>query len=228
MAEQDRADLVPSVLNDLMDVDGEPADGDGLVRRDGAWVPAAGAAGNTNGPRRTIWQSSSTGLSVVTDYARITALPVNDYSNWAPWDILEDEGNEPGVWVLSEGRYKFRFTRAGTYSVICELDTQVSGGNHVAGNAFYHRIDEALGINLDRTPRATYLGIVGGTGALGLTNGTGRFVVPQELVDVGGPHLDFGIFYMRASGSTVISYLGAYITVDQWSPDDHAPAFGLT
>jgi len=39
MAEQDREDLVPSVLNDLIDVDGEPADGDTLTYSDGAWRP---------------------------------------------------------------------------------------------------------------------------------------------------------------------------------------------
>ena len=40
MAEQDRKDLVPSVLNDLIDVDGTPADGQGLRRSAGVWTPA--------------------------------------------------------------------------------------------------------------------------------------------------------------------------------------------
>ena len=228
MAEQDRKDAIPCVLNDLIDVDGEPADGDGLVRSGGAWVPAVGAAGNVNGPKRTIYETTTTGLSVVNDYARIGVEPTNDYANWTPWDILEDVGNEPGEWVLDQGRYKYRFTRAGIFNVTSELDPVITGGNHVAGNTLYHRIDEALGIVFQGgRPRASYSGLIGATYSLGLANSTLPFRVPQELVDVGGSHLDFGVFFMRASGSTVIETLSAYITVDQWSPDDHAPAFGM-
>ena len=44
MAEQDRKDAIPSVLNDLIDVDGEPTEGDGLTYTGGAWRPTPGLA----------------------------------------------------------------------------------------------------------------------------------------------------------------------------------------
>lgn len=224
--EQDKPTLVPAVLSDLVDVDGTPSVGDTLQWDGTAWAPQRGDA-NTNGPKRTIYQSLTTGLSVVDDYAGIGVEPTNDYDNWTPWDVLEEPDNAPGEWVL-DGRYKYRFTRAGVFTVTTDLSATVSGGNHVAGNMFYHRIDESLGIMFESgPPRATYTGIVGGTGSLGLANSTGKFRVPQALVDAGGWHLDFSVYFMRASGSTVVSQLSAYIYVDQWVPDDHAPAFGL-
>lgn len=50
MTEQDKATLVPAVLNDLIDVDGEPADGETLRRVGDAWVPSVGQGINDNGP----------------------------------------------------------------------------------------------------------------------------------------------------------------------------------
>lgn len=60
MAEQDRKDLIPAVLNDLIDVDGTPADGDSLIRDGGVWVPTApgGSAVDAHGPAITIWTGS--------------------------------------------------------------------------------------------------------------------------------------------------------------------------
>jgi hypothetical protein len=57
MAEQDRKDLVPAVLNDLIDVDGTPAEGDTLTFRNGAWRPAVAdnLLSRPNGPAVQEW-----------------------------------------------------------------------------------------------------------------------------------------------------------------------------
>lgn len=45
MTEQDKPTLVPAVLNDLVDVDGEPTAGDTLVFDGTAWAPGKGSGG---------------------------------------------------------------------------------------------------------------------------------------------------------------------------------------
>jgi hypothetical protein len=118
MAEQDRPDAVPAVLNDLMDVDGTPSEGDGLSFTDGAWRPGV-AAGllPESGPALTVFDGESTG-------SRSDNIEIGEA--WGAIPVAQKEGYEayPGVhppmgaWSSAQGLgMEWRATEPGVYTV---------------------------------------------------------------------------------------------------------------
>lgn len=117
MAEQDREDLVPSVLNDLIDVDGEPADGDGLVRDGDTWRPGNGNLPSL-GPVFTIFDGYANASPTYADLGAQRAA-------WEAMDVQPDSGYDEypaaqevlGSWEgVFLGRQRWRPDTPGLYT----------------------------------------------------------------------------------------------------------------
>jgi len=115
MAEQDREDLVPSVLNDLMDVDGEPADGDMLIRQGGAWVPSAG-------PFMPSWIFQRTAGKVMAD-----GVYENTWTGWVDYSANNDIVNDDSLSVDGAGTIQQNTPGVYAFNLAAQITGLVSG-----------------------------------------------------------------------------------------------------
>ena len=113
--EQDRKDAIPSVLNDLIDVDGTPAVGDGLVFDGANWVPSP-PYGSVNGPLLRVWNSVAATLPAEAgpgDWNGTEPVSANADQDWlgAP-----DGTPDWGHWVDGSAGWEYHITEPGIYT----------------------------------------------------------------------------------------------------------------
>lgn len=134
MAEQDRKDAVPSVLNDLIDVDGTPADGDGLAYTGGAWRPGVAAGLLPEfGPALCVWQGNYDGVALANNLPAIGAawnamvMAVTGTDTWP--------GTQPtlGGWGETNGYVRWLATEPGIYRWWVEQRIGLDGAPHSSG-----------------------------------------------------------------------------------------------
>lgn len=218
MAEQDRKDLVPSVLNDLIDVDGTPVEGNSLTYTGAAWEPTDGPI-PPNGPVINVWDGESSGSRA--DNAAIATAWNAIVMSRDGYDAYPGVHPTMGAWIGSGGYQQWNATEPGNYAIYV-ISKCVADGIHANGYA-------ALPIPLSRISNYSW-----GSGIVPLKSPTTDFQrhdhltmqISQGMIDAG-----FGGFDVRYPsyfpGSTErINVLRLSVVIERYSPGSTFDYYG--
>lgn len=143
MAETDREDVIPANLTDLMDVDGNPTDGDSIVRQGDVWVPGH-AALPTNGPAFNVWQGLATGSTLNNQAAIIAAWLAMDVAIDPAYETYPGTHPAMGAWdTANTTQLRWLADEPGIYNVYTLAVLQVNGTPDAAA---YARFSEPLSV----------------------------------------------------------------------------------
>jgi len=212
MAEQDRKDLVPSVLNDLMDVDGEPADGDALVREGGVWAPTAGPL-PPYGPALTFYEAYSPTANLADDNAIKAAWIALNMAHVPNYQIV----NQPptGTWTGEAwGSQVWRATEPGIYSAyvwqsISLSATPTAGARVMQAEPGSYLLDYTW--TMDRIPRLAHT-------QQNDTAGNITLFVSQGMIDAGVGGLAVRTPRYITSGAERVNSLYMIVAIERQSP----------
>lgn len=222
MAEQDRDDLVPSVLNDLIDVDGEPTDGDGLEYSTGAWRPTFGAGSLPRyGPVLNVWGGEYSGAALV-DQDAINAA-------WVAMTVVKNTGydyvgNPPamGGWAAAFGQQRWRATEPGFYSIYVRSQGNADSYN---ANGFGRMAHHLSAIGNQTWGNDLMTPIKSATEQYAFTQQL-TLPISQGMIDAGYGGFDVGsVIYVPGAGER-LNYLRLMCVVERYSPGSEVDYFG--
>lgn len=231
MTEQDKPTLVPAVLNDLMDVDGEPAEGDSLTRIGGVWTAGKGDR-FPNGPLVQSWSVTATPPAQTTlgqiNYIESAPSLANDGLYYQGNEaIFEEDPDAWGSWAdVGSGQYAFTLNAPGVYSysmgVQATLSAPASAGTSLTltvGHYWMPYVERAT------TPGWAWTGASLGANAMCFPTELTQAMLDQRTEYEAG-YDDFVGFHPRAtyagvSGAQTITSLSWSAIIYNWSAGPH-------
>jgi len=183
MAEQDKPTLVPEVLNDLMDVDGTPSEGDGLAYSAGAWRPGV-AAGllPENGPALTFWNSVYSGANLADQPAINAARTAMTMGIQPGYDTYPGVQPVMGTWVQVNGSFAWHADEPGLYQVYWSEEITVNTAPGTGALCTHREPTDLIHFNTFGGPT---LGVPLATATVFRAGGVLNFNVSQGMIDAG-------------------------------------------
>jgi len=220
MAEQDKPTLVPAVLNDLIDVDGEPADGDMLIRQGGAWVPAAGPLPGAFGPALSFFTADYTGANLANDAAVKAAFVALSVIRDTQYDYVVPP-SEPaiGTWqglaIGARGLQRWFATEPGIYNAYILQTFTVSETPTAGAKGFFSAPMSSIA-SFTWGPDPIWAGLISPTQFSRAENL--NLSISQGMIDAGAGGFDLKHPAYLTSGAERINSIYLEIVIERYSP----------